>query len=171
MPGRVDAQPHRQPDPQPHCAAITVSQPDRQCDADRISESDGWSGGTSIEAEAGDVVAPMRVLTDSAAQGGKYVVQTASSGRGGVTFQFSIPSNGKYVLQARVIAPDGGSNSVYRSVDGSSPTSWALPEPLTTWTWAAGPTVTLTAGHHVLVLSRRESGTRLDTVRFERLAG
>lgn len=125
--------------------------------------------GLAIEGETGNVVAPMQVHSDAAAQGGRYVVQTASSGTGKVTFEFSLPAAGRYLLQARVIAPDGSSNSVFRSVDGASPTSWAFPEPITTWTWSSGATLTLTAGHHVLVLSQRESGTMLDTIRLARV--
>jgi hypothetical protein len=120
-----------------------------------------------IQAESGSVVAPLLVASAADAEGGRYVVQTASSGSGRVTLTLPIAATGKYRLEGRIITTGGDANSFYYSFDGASRRTWDLDEPRSTWTWdVTGPTVSLAAGSHTLTLTRRESGAKLDVVRL-----
>lgn len=118
--------------------------------------------GTSFEAEAGTITDPMQILSDASALGGEYVVQTADTGTGSARYSVAIPSTGQYQIRARVIAPNGSSNSVYYAVDSNSSNTWSFPDTLTNWAWVDGPTVALSQGTHTLTIKKREKGTRLD---------
>ena|GEM_PF-843049 len=132
--------------------------------------SDPSVSGTSFEAESGNIVSPMKIIDSPSASGEKYVVQTADSGTGTATYTVNIPSDGKYQLRANVIAPNGSSNSVYYSLDGSSSNTWSFPDNLANWTWADGPTVTLSQGVHTLTIKKREANTQLDAFEFKNTA-
>jgi hypothetical protein len=123
----------------------------------------------TIEAESGAVRSPMLVKADGAASGGRYVVQTATSGTGTATYTFTVPVPGTYRLSGRVIAPGGSSNSFRYAFDGSGPSTWVLPEPVRSWTWAAGPSTKLASGTHRLVLHKRERNAQLDVLRLTRV--
>jgi hypothetical protein len=116
------------------------------------------------QAESGDVTAPMRVLADASASGGRYLVQTAGSGAGTVRYRVYVPTDARYRLDGRVEDADGSSNSFYAAFDGGSRRVWALDEPLRAWAWDAGPSFTLSAGWHTLVVSKREAGARVDVL-------
>jgi parallel beta helix pectate lyase-like protein len=130
-----------------------------------------------VAAEAGELVAPMSLLTDAAAAGGTYIA-SSSSNSGSAAFWFDVPSSGLYVLMAKVMTPgpdQGAHDSFYvgrdrevivsddhvygvthsdgyawdqvRRVSSGDPTEWNLSE-----------------GPHVFWFYGRESGTRLDQV-------
>lgn len=123
-----------------------------------------------VQAESGTIVAPLLVGTAADAEGGRYVVQTASSGSGRVTLRLPVVTAGKYRLEGRIMTTGGDANSFYYSFDGASRRTWDLDEPRSTWTWdVTGPTVTLAAGTHTLTLTRRESGAKLDVIRMVRV--
>jgi hypothetical protein len=77
----------------------------------------------------------------------------------------NVPVAGRYALALRVIAPDSSSDSFTYAVDSGAATVINLGT-RTSWTWVTGPTLTLTAGQHRIVLTKRENGARLDAVRL-----
>jgi hypothetical protein len=119
----------------------------------------------ALEAESGTVASPMSVASDAAAQGGKFVVQTTGTGTGKVTYTIPVSVGAAFVLAARVIAPSTSSDSFSYSLDGGATQVLNLPSTArTAWTWFNGPTLTLSAGTHKLVVSKRENGARLDAL-------
>jgi len=118
--------------------------------------------GLNFEAEYGAVTSPMQVVTDAAASGGKYIVQTVDSGTGSAKYTFDVSTAGQYQLRGKVISPDGSSNSVYYAFDGSSSSTWNFPDTIRDWTWVDGSTVTLSKGTHTLVIKKREKNAKLD---------
>jgi hypothetical protein len=122
--------------------------------------------GLTFEAEQGAITAPFSAVADAKASGGSYVVQTTDTGTGTASYALTIPVAGEYRLRAKVIAPNGSSNSVQYALDGASATDWSFPDTLTEFTWADGPTVKLSEGAHTLVVSKRETNTRLDQIEF-----
>jgi hypothetical protein len=107
----------------------------------------------------------MAVRTDSKAQGGRYVVQASGSAVGRDAVTVTVPAPGRYALALRVITPDGSSDSVLFGVDAGSSAAWSLGTHKS-WTWVTGPTLTLTAGRHAVVVSKRENGARIDALRL-----
>ncbi len=107
----------------------------------------------------------MAVRTDGAAQGGKYVSQTGGSGTGRVTLRLTVPAAGRHVLALRVLAPGSSSDSFVVKVGSESGSTWHFGT-RPSWTWVTGPTLQLPAGTTTVVVTNRESGTRLDAVRL-----
>ncbi|MBL8158855.1 hypothetical protein JNJ66_00145 [Candidatus Saccharibacteria bacterium] len=118
----------------------------------------------NFEAETGALVSPMAAHNDPSAQGGKYVAQLSGSGTGRVTYTFNVTTAGSYTLKGRVIAPTSSSNSFSYAFDTASRQDWNLTAGTTSWTWATGPTVSLTAGKHTLTLYKKENGTKVDAL-------
>ena len=119
----------------------------------------------NVEAESGVLTAPMAVGRDAAAQGGRYVSQTSGTTVGKDTVTVNVPVAGKYTPALRVISPSSMSDSFSVSVDTGVATVWNLgTHP--TWAWVTGPTLTLTAGPHKIIVSKRENGARLDAIRL-----
>jgi len=89
-----------------------------------------------------------------------------------------VESAGRYRVDARVIAPDSGSDSFWVSVDGGEPALWHIPR-TTNWTTrrvvdastGAAFTVDLTPGQHDIRFFHRETGARLDSVTLVRVGG
>jgi hypothetical protein len=101
---------------------------------------------------------------------GRYLVQNTSKGIGTATYLVTVPSTGTWQLSGLAIAPNGASNSFNVAWDSASAHSWALPDDLTSWTWATDKTkLKLTAGVHVLHLSMREAHTELDSLQLVRI--
>jgi hypothetical protein len=73
--------------------------------------------GLAFEAEAGTLAAPMEVVDDPTASGGRYVWSTLEE-VGTDSFTLTIPSSGDYVVWCRVRAPTPGFDSFYVSMDG-----------------------------------------------------
>ena len=82
-----------------------------------------------------------------------------------MTLTVNVPVAGRYALAGRVMAPNGSSDSFTYKVDTGTTTTWNLGT-RTSWTWVTGPTLTLTAGQHTIVVSKRENGARLDAIRL-----
>jgi chitodextrinase len=119
----------------------------------------------NAEAESGVLTAPMAVRTATAAQGGRYVSQTTGTTVGKDTLTVNVAVAGKYAPALRVISPNTMSDSFSVTVDGGVATVWNLgTHPA--WAWVTGPTLTLTAGPHKIVVSKRENGAQLDAIRL-----
>ena len=119
----------------------------------------------TVEAESGTLAAPMTGAADAKAQGGSYVVQTTGTSVGKDTMTVNVPVAGRYALALRVISPRTSSDSFTYAVDTGAGAPFNLGTH-TTWTWVTGPTVTLTAGSHKIIVSKRENGARLDAARL-----
>ncbi|MDI6720725.1 MAG: hypothetical protein QMD46_14095, partial [Methanomicrobiales archaeon] len=122
-----------------------------------------------IEAESMALTSPMVKASDAAASGGAYIWvpqgtgdQMDSSGtRGTATCTVDVPESGSYTLWARVSSPTAGDDSVWISMDVSSPWHWDYASNAN-WHWEKGRTYTLSAGKHTITLKWREDGTKLD---------
>jgi hypothetical protein len=131
-----------------------------------------------VEAESAIVTAPMQVLSDANASGGRYVTvaagnnsKTGPPGSGHATVEFGVPSAGTYKVWARVIAPSVEDDSFWIRMDGGSWIKWNEVSPGSSWHWDevhnsdAGDAVVrfnLAAGSHALTIAYREDGARLD---------
>lgn len=124
-----------------------------------------------FEAEAGTVIAPMEVFSDSTANGGAYVTQPGSTDEGRIEYTVSVPQTGDYILRSRVIAAAGDRNSIFYAFDGAAQTALAYPNNLTSWTWHDGPQVTLSTGTHTFTVWNRERDTRLDAFELAPVGG
>jgi hypothetical protein len=123
--------------------------------------------GTSFEAESGAITSPMQIASVSSASNGKYIVQTTDTGTGVAQYLVNIPTSGKYQIRAKVIAPNGSSNSVYYILDNGSSNTWNMPDTLTDWTWTDGPVATLSQGTHTFAIKKREKNTKIDAFEFK----
>jgi len=117
----------------------------------------------------------------ASASGGQYV--TVPNGVGGsvgspsptsyIEFCVTVPVAGNYQVLARTQAPNASDDSLWVTVDNQAPVAWGIPQS-NVWTENAVSTLTgadavlfpLTAGDHVIRLSLREDGTRVDTLRL-----
>lgn len=116
----------------------------------------------TFEAEKGNVVKPMKIVKNASALGGKYVVQKKGGKRGIIKYPITVPKSGKYQLSARVITPNGASNSVFYSMDAGKIKKWHFPKKKN-WAWSKGPVLNLGQGEHTLIIKKREKNTRLDS--------
>ncbi|ARA92159.1 hypothetical protein AWN76_002545 [Rhodothermaceae bacterium RA] len=139
-----------------------------------------------MEAEHGELTAPMQRFETAQASGGAYVEVPNGpghddGGEGAVRFAFEVPVAGRYAFWGRVLGLNNNDNSLFVSVDGGTEVVWDTPEQHVTtdrWVWdpisdrdwsspEAPPeplVLTLEAGRHTLTLRNREDGTRLDRV-------
>ncbi len=124
-----------------------------------------------IEAENGDIVAPMTIIDHSAASlEGCVCVPNGSTDGGEVVYRFNITEPGDYLIWARVLAPSGADDSFFVSMDGQTQFSWSTLIGAQ-WVWdkvgvpGNDPMLfRLQAGAHSLKFARREDGTHLDRV-------
>ncbi len=79
---------------------------DENCNGMNDDAQIGTPGG-AIEAESGNLTAPMQIVADSAAAGGSYI-QTSTSNSGTASYNFNISAPGVYKIVARVFAADSG---------------------------------------------------------------
>jgi hypothetical protein len=127
----------------------------------------------AFEAESAIVVAPMAIASDLNAAAGKYIASAVSES-GTATLAIDVPVAGDYVVWCKILAPEGGSDSLYVSMDGgvedvydTVTNTWS-----TAWQWSAvngrnsgNPRIfTLSAGRHTLVFRGREVNTGIDQV-------
>ena len=129
----------------------------------------------TLEGESATLVAPMLVRNDSTASGGKFVMSGINEA-GTATFILRNLAAGTYVIWCLHRSPDGMSDSLYVSMDGSGNedrynTAQGVQGP--TWQWSrvnginAGvdPRIfTLSAGDHTLVFRQREANCGLDKI-------
>jgi len=116
--------------------------------------------------EAGNGAAEF-VVEDQDASEGNYIVNMAP-----VSFEFNIPEAGEYTVWGRTTSPTGDQNSFDVKMDGDLGTgkwdvgysrSWAWKQ--ATQSHHPGPRIfTLDVGQHTLVISKIESGTKLDAI-------
>ncbi len=129
-----------------------------------------------MEAENAALIPPMQIQHSG---GVTFVVTPADpkreelydrEGRGKPTgaarFEFTIKEGGAYLVWGRLFAPNGGSNSLWFSLDGGKEVCWSAPHAsLGKWTWlqpSEGERYRLAPGRHVITIRTREAGTRLD---------
>ncbi len=130
-----------------------------------------------LEAENGQITAPMQISQDTNASFGKYVETPNNTGGGGfVQMRFRVTQPGNYKIIGRGYTTDGFSNSFFVSMDGSAELEWHLADESPMWTWdivdngsAPDPIppayiYNLTAGEHVIKFRTREDGTKLDKI-------
>jgi|GEM_PF-34711 len=145
-------------------------------------------GGLSIEAEDAVLTGAMTLANDvgfGGAAGGQYVTQPTGTGNwyvldpsNALEFCATVPQAGTYALEARVRAPDRGSDSFFVQVDGSTPAAWHM-RPATSWadqtatiagTALTPQTFALGAGEHTVRLIAREDGVDVDSIRLVRIS-
>lgn len=131
-----------------------------------------------LEAEAAFIVAPMVLVDDATARGGRYIRST-SGDIGTATFTFPIDIAANYIVWGRVNTLNGSTDSFYVMIDGSADQAYhaALdPNSVTqypgTWQWtrvnspeSGNPRVfSLVAGTHTIRFRSREPNTSLDVI-------
>ena len=118
------------------------------------------TAGIWLEAEDGDLFAPMQRATDADASSGEYI--SASSGSGGYAeYSLDIAEPGSYFIWGRVLGTSGGRNSFYISSDDDNDEIWHFPVS-TNWDWNQAASVYLEAGQHILTIKQREYRAQLD---------
>ncbi len=131
---------------------------------------------TEIEAETGNIVAPMVATADASASGGFYVHTPAEGAEGGSdTITVTIATAGFYYVTGRVWGPTGNNNSFRFSVDASIFFDWHFYEG-TTWSWQQvrkdfypyPEPLFFMPGDHYLQFAFRERDARLDAIRVYR---
>ena len=125
-----------------------------------------------LEAEDGDINAPMQIAGDTKASEGSYISVPNGAGSGGdAVFTFTVGKAGTYMVWGRVIAPSGNDDSFFIAMDNGSSATWKTLRG-SAWAWdkvradgGSSPILyTLSAGQHTLTVQRREDGTRLDRI-------
>jgi len=138
-----------------------------------------------IEAENAQIVAPFEIRSDTAASNGMYVMSTRDS-QGSVTLNLYAEEDGKYIIEASVLASAANRNSFFVGIDSSHPGEdyyifdmaesadyitekvsirgdGSMDEP------EFDPYILdLTAGEHTITFSARESNTWLDWIQLVR---
>ncbi len=138
-----------------------------------------------IEAESGNLTAPMQKVADLAAANGSHI-QTSTSDSGTASYNFNISAPGIYKIVARVFAANSGSDSFFVNIDNASEVIWDLNptgsasefnvwrEDSVTSRGTGSPsnpqydpyTVELQSGSHVITVRGRETNARLDYFRL-----
>jgi Cadherin-like domain/Bacterial Ig domain len=132
-----------------------------------------------LEAEAGNLVAPMTVYTNAQNSSVRYVASPTAE-QGSVTFIVNIPVAGTYYIWGRVLSPSYAADSFYVSVDGGAEDVYDDAEGIQSpnWQWTAvngrGTTgqplalnprkFTLTQGTHSIKFRGREANATLDRI-------
>jgi Fibronectin type III domain len=126
-----------------------------------------------FQAESENLSSPLETALDPDASAGAYIWKPSGSGDsatpdGAAEYTIDIPTTGDYVIWGRTIAPDGGSDSFFTSIDGGEHVAWHIPIG-SVWIWVSvngneqDPLIlNLAAGTHTLRISGREDGTKLD---------
>ncbi|MFH1280911.1 MAG: hypothetical protein ABII08_04860 [Candidatus Beckwithbacteria bacterium] len=122
-----------------------------------------------LEAERGNLEAPMQANNCSSAYNCQYLAspEGSGSGRGHVTFNVNIPKTGYYVVFGRVKGAGWSSDSFYVSWDNGAQSVWNIPHQ---WEWkrvsnqGAPSNWRLTAGNHTLKIRTREDGSQIDAL-------
>ncbi|MBZ5637652.1 MAG: fibronectin type III domain-containing protein [Acidobacteriia bacterium] len=122
------------------------------------------------EAEAGILVAPVRIQSGSGGFGGSWIdtpsgtaTGTASSPSGTATLGINIPTAGTWYLWLRIYGPSTSSDTWFESVDGAARQT-VTASTTGAWTWVAGRSYTLTQGLHTVELGGRDAQARADQV-------
>lgn len=125
-----------------------------------------------LEAEELSLTAPIRVVTDTDALGGKYIIAPEGAGGGAAGTSVRLSNPGDYYVWARVKAPSGAAHSFDIEIDGKR-YAWLIAEP-TDWHWervtntdragATTPIILSVTAPRVFALKilQREGGASLD---------
>jgi hypothetical protein len=70
-----------------------------------------------MEGESGTLVAPMYVIDNPGASGGKFI-RSNTTNLGSVTLTFTVPTSGNYIFWGRILSGNQNFDSFYVSVDG-----------------------------------------------------
>jgi len=133
----------------------------------------------AVEAESGEIEAPVVAIADRGASAGACVHAPVHEG-GAVSYSLRIDVAGAYYLWARVQGQALNHNSFWVSVDGDGPIKYEIPTFGGAWVWgwevvhpAHEPVVpyTLGAGSHTIRFAARESDARLDALLLTADAG
>ena len=144
----------------PGATEITGNGIDENCNGMADDEPTGSPAG-AIEAESGSLTAPMQIIADNAAAGGRYI-QTNTFSAGSAVYNFNVPTAGLYKFLAKTMALDGTSDSFFFNIDGASDVRWNVPGAYNVWSESEVTTLELTAGAHTISFKGRETNTRLD---------
>jgi hypothetical protein len=133
-----------------------------------------------IEAEEGDIFAPMRIANDANASTGEYISAPSAVVSGGYAqYPFDVDVAGDYIIWGRVISNSNSSDSFLISVDGADDIIWhTKPGGQDTWTWdvvsirdyadvrdESNPLIVhFVEGAHLLTIKQREYGTKIDQI-------
>jgi len=125
-----------------------------------------------LEAEDGQLTAPMRKLVRKDSAGGAVIVVPLGSGRGEnggkvldngkATYKINIAKDGKYSLCARVFWRNTSNNSFFYAWDGGKPQMLGNDEDYGKWHWIQTEPKRLKAGEHSLVIRNRDENSVLD---------
>ncbi len=169
-------------------ATITVSVNDTQA-SKSTSFTLSVTGGTTppppstntthiaFEAEAGSIVSPMAIVTDTQMPARRYVWSTVANS-GTVTHSVDIPKAGTYYMWAKVLCPTWKNDSFFISVNGVEDTFDAAEGKASpNWQWAQvngrggkGPltlnprTFNLVQGKNTVVIRGREINAGMDRI-------
>ena len=126
-----------------------------------------------LEAECATVGSAFTTDTDAAASGGNYTVYTGAASMSApppdeagnrVRFTVNNAVAGNYTTYARIIAPDGGSDSFWVRINDGTWIKWASGLSTTVFAWkaVAGGTHTLREGSNTIDFAFREPNVQLD---------
>jgi len=131
-----------------------------------------------IQAEAGSLQNPMKKGRDWNASGRSYV-STNTANAGLASYTIDIPTDARYVVWCRVLAPSSSQDSFLVLMDGADPDTYDVAEGTwsNSWQWTkvngragGAPNTlnprlfTLSAGRHTLSFAGREANTKLDQI-------
>ncbi|MCP4745024.1 MAG: hypothetical protein GY874_02630 [Desulfobacteraceae bacterium] len=132
-----------------------------------------------IEAEDGDIYAPMMISDNSEASAQGYIEAPNGSGYpsgpsksyGYAEYTFEVSTSGDYIVWGRVLAANGKDDSFFVSMDNGSSVLWDV-QMSDSWVWdqlvdrgqSSAATFYLTAGTHTLTVYQREDGSKLDRI-------
>ena len=120
------------------------------------------------EAEAVRLSAPMKIVADDGALGGRGI--TSPSLKGSARWTLTVPSNGIYALWVRAWAPTRGADTLLTKLDAEDEVTLTIPEAegYARWRWVglvsavSGSSMRLSAGVHTVRLRAKDAGVRMD---------
>ena len=111
-----------------------------------------------------------RILADPNASGGKCAelrggrqLDDPAKAAAAIQWKFTVAKQGRYDFRIRLFARDGGSDSMFVSLDGEKGQPVFLTRHKEWNTWERNK-VSLTSGEHTLILLVREQGLRADSL-------
>jgi len=124
-----------------------------------------------MEAECGAIGSGWKTITDATASNGKFVVNDSSSTRAvpkdtatnSVVIPFAVSRAGSYNFLAKVNGADGTHDSYWVKVDNGTFVS-ANGFAGAGWQWGRLTNAKLNPGQHILTITYREGGSKLDKI-------
>jgi Glycosyl hydrolase family 98/Secretion system C-terminal sorting domain/Glycosyl hydrolase family 98 C-terminal domain len=81
-----------------------------------------------------------------------------------IAYDFAVGDSDSYAIWARLLTPDGNSNSLWIRVDEGEWFHWDSITPSASWGWSQSQTYMLEAGVHTLQIAYSEDGVGLDKI-------